>query len=827
MQNGESTLVYQSNVFPVLKGSFREDRVFLAQIHDPFSLEFMEKNGYGLNSRQEEEYRRASVHCTYAYEGDYPWGTVTTDDNSTKVTCKCTRIDCSQFQSCRPDFDIKELDVYKENRIARPAIFSVFQNLKGESAPEEKDVAAAISIFSADTSFSGEEPGSDIAEAVTMRQSQETDSDFVIHEAKEVRNETVYKRSKADFSSFEESTQQHIIESNVTERIIVNAGPGTGKTWTLIERLIYLINYGETVAEDILVLCFSRSAVDVVKRRLKSAAERGRIGYEWREIDIRTFDSFATYMLAWVQKEMPDLLPSGFILDGCDYEQRIIHAVSVLEQEKDMLAEYKLIMVDEVQDLVGSRAKLVLSLLRGLPETCGFTLLGDVCQSLYDYLAADNPAIMTSDRFYRRIFESFPSAQYLSLTENYRQGDELGRTSVPYRNAILTGTPHERCSEAEVLFSSISETDVRLCAFTKENAKTYIRNGTLGILTRTNGQALQISAWLRNEDVPHDLNRGLGNTAFGDWISLIFTDWKNETADEASFISQHIALFPDIDYEIAKNRWAALINTHVGELQRRIEVQDLLFGLLRNARDNDLYRSNNMREYAITISNIHRAKGKEFDSVIVIDDVISAMTDTEHDDLLEHKVCYVALTRSKKRIERASLPSQYIYIMPDETRRCSKAGCPRPGKKPYISHFEVGADNDLEQVSFAETIERQEYIRNQLKPGTRLKLKKCPQNAGGYVIYCVVAEDQEHIILGYTSKAFARELNASMQKILKITSDVYYEVFPHAFYDVYVDEIISCISSTSAPPGAKTFGDISIWTGFTIAGFAAVDKDTY
>lgn len=72
MQNGESTLVYQSNVFPVLKDSFREDRVFLAQIHDPFSLEFMEKNGYGLNPRQEKEYRRASVHCTYAYEGDYP-----------------------------------------------------------------------------------------------------------------------------------------------------------------------------------------------------------------------------------------------------------------------------------------------------------------------------------------------------------------------------------------------------------------------------------------------------------------------------------------------------------------------------------------------------------------------------------------------------------------------------------------------------------------------------------------------------------------------------------------------------------------------------------
>lgn len=108
MQNSESTLVYQSNVFPVSKTNFREDRNFLEQIHDPFSLETMKKNGYGLSSRQEREYQYASVHCKYAYKNDYPWGTVTTDDNSTKVICKCTNVDCDFFRSCRPDFDIND-----------------------------------------------------------------------------------------------------------------------------------------------------------------------------------------------------------------------------------------------------------------------------------------------------------------------------------------------------------------------------------------------------------------------------------------------------------------------------------------------------------------------------------------------------------------------------------------------------------------------------------------------------------------------------------------------------------------------------------------------
>lgn len=701
------------------------------------------------------------------------------------------------------------------------------ESLKEESAPEKKDLRAAISIFSADNTLSDEESGGDAVEPLAVQKPEETDNDFVISEEKEINEEITFERSKADFFSFEESTQQNIIESDAVERIVVNAGPGTGKTWTLIERLIYLINQGETAAEDILVLCFSRSAADVVKKRLVSAAEEGKIGYGWRDIDIRTFDSFATYMLAWVQKEMPDLLPSWFILDGCDYEQRIMHATSVLEKEKDMLADYKQIIVDEVQDLVGNRAKLVLSLLGGLPKTCGFTLLGDACQSLYDYLAVDDPAIMTSDKFYKRIFVMFPNAQYLSLTENHRQGDDLGETTVPYRNAILTGTSHERCSEATILFSLIPASGIRLQSFAKKDARTYIQNGTLGILTRTNGQALQISAWLRNEDVPHDLLRNLGSATLGDWISRIFTDWENETVDEASFVSKHLSVFPDIDYEVAKDRWAALLDTQVGEAKRRVEVKDLLSGLLRNARESTLYTSNNTKNYAITVSNIHRAKGKEFDSVIVIDDVISAMTDSEHDDILEHKVCYVALTRPRKQIERAALPTQYIYITPNETRRCSKASRPRPGKRSYISHFEVGADSDLDQAAFAETIERQEYIKNQLKPGTRLKLKKCPQSRGLPVIYSVVVEDQEHIVLGYTSKAFARELNSSMQKIFKISSNVSYDIFPHAFCDVYVDDIISCVSSVVTPPGAKTYGDTSIWIGFTVAGFAAVDKDTY
>ena len=177
----------------------------------------------------------------------------------------------------------------------------------------------------------------------------------------------------------------------------------------------------------------------------------------------------------------------------------------------------------------------------------------------------------------------------------------------------------------------------------------------MGILTRTNGQALQISAWLQNADVPHTLHRGLGSPTLGDWIARIFCDYENESIDETAFVSNHLALFPEAGYEMAHMRWTALVPTQRGEARKRYEVADLLKGLLRNAKEPMLYESGTGAKYSITVSNIHRAKGKEFDSVIVIDDVIEAMADPDTEDLLEHKVCYVALTRPKKKVERAEI----------------------------------------------------------------------------------------------------------------------------------------------------------------------------
>lgn len=821
MESNISTVTFRSNLYPVEK-NFNEDSNFRSKIHDPFSLELLKKQ-FALTSLQKKEYDHASLHCAYAAKKDYPWGTIRDQQGHDQVVCRCLNTKCSLFHSCRPDFDPSELAIHEENKRAQPKIFEFDEAARKKHTTEDGDTGAAAKLFAGDTPE--QKHAGELIDPTSVEKKLDSDALFVVQDPPQPMPKPE-EITKINFASFKETTQDEIIAKDPTERSIVNAGPGTGKTWTLIEKIIHMINEEQAKAENILVLCFSRSAVEVVRNRLSDAAETGRIGYEWQDVDVRTFDSFSTYMLAWVQANHTDLLPKHFLLEAYDYDQRIKVATSIFKKKKDMLADYEHIIVDEVQDLVGSRAELVLAMLKGLPDTCGFTILGDSCQALYDYMAEGDPAIMSSEQFYQDIFKSFPSANYYALTENHRQGDAFGQLTVPYRKAILTGSTTERVSAAKDLLTHIPRMPVKLTEFSRDDALRYVGQGeTLGILTRTNGQALQISSWLQNADVPHTLHRGLGSPTLGAWVSRIFCDYENESVDETSFVTKHLALFPEGGYELAQMRWRALVSSQRGEVRKRYEVADLLKGLLRNAKDPMLFESGTGAKHSITVSNIHRAKGKEFDSVIVIDDVIEAMAKPDTEETLEHKVCYVALTRPKIRIERAEFPKQYIYSIKNSTRRCFKPMI----RKKYINNIEVGSDTDVDVLSLAADENTQRYLRQKVYTGMRLKLIKCPEGTKPYIAYRIVPEDNEKTVLGYTSKPFACELEHAIQQIYNnMHYSVKYEVFPHAFCDVYVHGITTCVSGIGpAPAGAKTFGDVSIWSGITITGFAAVDKDTY
>ena len=143
-------------------------------------------------------------------------------------------------------------------------------------------------------------------------------------------------------------------------------------------------------------------------------------------------------------QNQPDLPPDGYSLVGQGYDDRIETARSILKQKKDILESNIHVLIDEIQDLVGCRANFVLDILYILDPECGFTLLGDFCQALYDYQAGKDRAFMTSQRFYDALFKHFPQIGYYRFDENHRQSEWLKELITPYRDAILVGQPADR-----------------------------------------------------------------------------------------------------------------------------------------------------------------------------------------------------------------------------------------------------------------------------------------------------------------------------------------------------------------------------------------------
>ena len=712
-----------------------------------------------------------------------------------------------QAESGRGFADTREL-------VTEPESFKV-NVLKSNEKTEQEDDISTKSVPDAEMAYNSE------AESVndnTASGSQEQDR---VHEVVDTAGR------ESGFRKFRVVPQQTVVSAPCIARAVVNAGPGTGKTWTLVERIVDLVYRQEADPENIMILCFSRAAVEVIEQRLKEAAAAGKIGYEYHNLMIRTFDSFATYLISWVMENCPELLPDGYSFEGQGYDARILTAISIMNQKPDIVEMYEHLIVDEVQDLVGYRAQLVLALLSILTDECGFTLLGDSCQAIYDWQAVSDPSLISSEKFYQELFEKWPEINYWSFDVNHRQSGDLAQLAVPYRDAILTGSKEDRNNVLSQILSGLRRASVNLLDLGDDELAQFTEDGTLGILTRTNAQALKISELLCNADIEHVVEKRAEQTELADWIARVFCEYPNETVNEALFTPYFIQTCGDDAMGRVHNAWSALVSTQYGEMKSRYQVEDLLDGVLRRGKAGELFSSAGS-DARITVSNIHRAKGREFDSVLILEDLLSPL-EKDEDDLLEHKVRYVAITRPRKVLDGISLKPQYIYS-DRKTRRCFQAGFSRVKKGArYLSNIEVGLPGDVDIMSFADDEKAQNYIRNTLRPGMRVKFLKSRDFTGSnWVRYRIVLEDNENIVIGYTGRAFSDGIQRALKRIWERNKEVSVEYYPNTFGDIYVSNMITCISAAGVSlKAAKTFGSLAVWEGYSLRGLARYEKDKY
>ena len=239
---------------------------------------------------------------------------------------------------------------------------------------------------------------------------------------KELARQTTPQSWQAIVESLGNPVQQRIVaDDRDTTNVLVLAGPGSGKTRVLVHRIAYLVRVRRENPRGILALAYNRHAAVQIRRRLREL-----IGDDARGITVLTCHALAM-RLAGVSFESLSAR-----MDGEVFERALHQAIDLLEgkglapdeadeQRERLLAGFRWILVDEYQDIGPDQYRLISALagrtLRGDERKLTLFAVGDDDQNIYAFSGA-------SVRFIRQ-FETDYAARTAFLTENYRSTSNI------------------------------------------------------------------------------------------------------------------------------------------------------------------------------------------------------------------------------------------------------------------------------------------------------------------------------------------------------------------------------------------------------------------
>lgn len=394
-----------------------------------------------------------------------------------------------------------------------------------------------------------------------------------------------------------DESQRRVAEADPEDRLIVTAAAGQGKTETVLARLEALAESGVAVPDEVLVLSFSRAAVDTVRQRAHA------IGLT--SVPIRTFDSFAVQILN----------DCGELESAKGFEARIRYATKLIRAGEAEVEDLAHIIIDESQDLVGDRAELALALI-GAAADCGFTVLGDPLQGIYDFQLDDVTSISKrSSAELLAVLASEHGAERLELEGHYRASSDRMRSLIPVgdqlREMWANGAGAEVAHRVLASYRDRDETE-RHTRPGLEHVVGYFdldEGETTAVLAATNYAVLLASEKLHELGVDHIVRRRARDLGIAPWVAEVLAALESRTLkrDEVTASLDDVTSSPKDAWRLLKDAEADRRDHRtldVRRLGRRLRSGIIPLGL--SPKDAS----------PVTTSTVHRAKGLEFDHVM-------------------------------------------------------------------------------------------------------------------------------------------------------------------------------------------------------------------
>ena len=504
--------------------------------------------------------------------------------------------------------------------------------------------------------------------------------------------------------------QQAAVE-NSNNRILIIAGPGSGKTTVLTRRIAHLINYCNVAPENCLAITFTRRAAEEMRARLALLVPE-----KSSKINIHTFHSLCFSILK-ENREKAGLEENFSVISEQEkalynenelpeniltFDDLITLTVKLFEENPQIRDayrnRYKYLSVDEYQDIDENQYKLIRLL---APDNGNICAIGDPNQAIYAFRGGNS-------KFFNNFKDDYKDVEIINLKNNYRSTESIVNASnqmiecystvsqyVKGHEKITIHTAPTDKAEAEFIVSTIENLIGGHSFFSIDSNRSHGQEedysfSDFAVLYRTSAQLKPVIEALERSGMP-------------------FVKLSDDLLCEKKSVKALLKSLVE-DVPVAEQ-----LNNLPEEISAGIE--DYIMKYLKAIAEKTPRRIDFIHEVSlikesdtldkradrISLMTLHSSKGLEYRCVFIagLEDGIlplyRAQTAEEIEE--ERRLLYVGMTRAKQRLFLSRAEKRFIY-----------------GEKKSlgISPFLAKIENDLLTLSKYEREQKEKEHANQL-----------------------------------------------------------------------------------------------------------------
>lgn len=416
--------------------------------------------------------------------------------------------------------------------------------------------------------------------------------------------------------------QSEIITDDESKYIVVAAGPGSGKTRVLVHKLASLLLLEDVKHEQLLMITFSRAAATEFKKRLI-----GLIGNAAAFVEIKTFHSYCFDLLGKI----------GSLEESDNVVKDAAELINKGEVESGRITK-TVVVIDEAQDMDENEFALIKALMNR-NDDMRIIAVGDDDQNIYEFRGSDS-------KYLKELIEDYGAKKY-EMTENYRSGKNIVNFANAFAKTIRSrmktddGIPVRNFDGIVKItkYDSNPEQPIVNCIIERKH------KGSVCVLTTTNDEALRVSGVLNRNNIPAKLIQSTDGFQMYNLAEIRFFLKQIDNKLKNPVIS-------DTLWEDAKKRLENSYNKsscyeiclkmlldfeRINKTKYRMDLEEFI----KESKYEDFYTE---EKETVSVSTIHKSKGREFDTVYMLLNNVPCNTDEE-----KRKI-YVGLTRAKEEL---------------------------------------------------------------------------------------------------------------------------------------------------------------------------------